>query len=44
MDSTKPLLSYVVLPTKRTESPIVTADLQIDERFKTELEYISHIY
>lgn len=44
MDSRKPLLSYVVLPTERTESPSVTADLRIDERLKIELEYISHIY
>lgn len=36
MDSRKPLLSYVVLPAERTESPIVTADLRIDECLKTE--------
>ena len=35
MDSRKPQLSYVVLPAERTESPIVTADLRIDECLKT---------
>ncbi len=35
MDSRKPQLSYVVLPAERTESPIVTTDLRIDECMKT---------
>lgn len=35
MDSRKPLLSYVVLPAERTESPIGSTDLRIDECMKT---------